>query len=535
MAVGGAFTNVRAATTVVSIDPTQTYQTMTGFGASLTDSGAAALAKLNPAAQASLMSSLFSANTGAGLSFLRQPMGASDFRTVDYTYDDVSPGGTDYSLNHFSIAHDTMAYSGSTTSIVSLLQTAEALNPQLSVMGTPWTAPGWMKTGAATDIVPQAGVDERLYGGTLSSDPQVLTAYANYFVKYVQAYAAQGIKIGYITPQNEPFYDGGSVYPAMSLTPTQQASLIKAIGQAFSTAVVNPALPYNAVTNPHIAHQTKIEAIDHNWSDTVDGNAPSTNVTTLLNDPSVAQYIDGIAFHGYSGDVSAQTIVHDAYPSKAIFFTEQTGTVGSDFSTDLMYDMRNLVVGGTRDWASTIVKFNLALDETNGPKTQTVTINNGDGTTTTVNSGFDDGRGVVTVNSTTGAITYNEEYYALAHIAKFVEPGAVRIASDSDHSVAFVNPDHTTALVAYNDDSEAIVYRFDEGATHFDYALPLRIRVATFSWSSSQRGAPIAVYLTTGDQQQLLARQADVAFVPEPAELAALCGAMALLRHRVQR
>ena len=427
---------------------------MTGFGASLTESSAAAISKLNQTAQNSLMTSLFSSPSGAGLSFLRQPMGASDFRVNDYTYDDVPVGSTDYNLNNFSIAHDLTTYSGAAagtnTSMISLLQQAESINPKLSIMGTPWTAPGWMKTGTTGNIVPQPGVtlDQRLYNGTLlgsttspSPTDAVYKTYASYFVKYVQAYAAEGIPVNFITPQNEP-YNGSYAYPSMTLTPQQQTALIIAIGTAFQTNLVNPNLPFNAQTNPYIFGHTKIEILDHNWNDAVptdaNGNETtqiSTNVTSILGNPgspsTAMQYVDGIAFHGYGGGVSAQNVIQAAYPTNpdtgkpfSIMFTEQTGTVGSVFASDLMYDMENLVVGGTRDWASTITKFNLALDETSGPKIETTYYNNGSNPQTSQNSGDDNARGVVTINSKTGAITYNEEYYALGQIAKFVEPGA---------------------------------------------------------------------------------------------------------------
>lgn len=380
LAVAGFLFSARLAfaqSTTVNIDPTTTYQVMTGFGASLTESSAAAISKLNQTAQNSLMTSLFSSNSGAGLSFLRQPMGASDFRLNDYTYDDVPVGSTDYNLSSFSIAHDLTTYSGAAagtnTSLISLLQQAESINPKLSVMGTPWTAPGWMKTGTTGNIVPQAGVtlDQRLYNGTLlgsTTSPKATDAiyqtYANYFVKYVQAYAAEGIAVNFITPQNEP-YNGNYAYPSMTLTPQQQTALVIAIGTAFQTNLVNPNLPFNAQTNPYIFGHTKIEILDHNWNNAVptdaNGNETtqiSTNITSILGNPgspsTAMQYVDGIAFHGYGGGVSAQNVIQAAYPTNpytgkqfSIMFTEQTGTVGSAFASDLMYDMQNLVVG---DW-----------------------------------------------------------------------------------------------------------------------------------------------------------------------------------------
>ncbi|MDX1964261.1 MAG: glycoside hydrolase family 30 beta sandwich domain-containing protein [Pirellulales bacterium] len=500
------------AQTQVTINQNQTYQRMAGFGASLTDSAGAALATLNPTARENLMRALFDPAAGAGLSFLRQPMGVSDFRRADYTYNDTLG---DYAMTQFNINGDLALYPNSNVSLVSLLQSAQSHNPALRIMGSPWTAPGWMKAGTAGNIVPQPGVNQTLYAGTLNNNSQTIPAYANYFAKYVQAYAAQGLQIDYVTPQNEPYFNGGFAYPAMTLTPTQQGNLIRAIGQNFATATVNPALPHDPVTNPYLSQTTRIVMHDHNWSDAVTGNAPSTNITAILNNPAIAQYVHGVAFHGYGGDVSAQTIVHNAYPDKATFFTEQTGTVGSNFGNDLMYDMRTLVVGGTRNWASSIVKFNLALDQTSGPKIRTITFDNGGGNTVTADSGFNRARGVVTINSITGAITFNEEYYALGHIAKFVQPDAVRIDTNANKTVAFLNPDQTLALIAYNDAGQSQIFRFNWKGRFFTYQLPPQSAV-TFRWQENLLSSPVEVYQTTGNRADLLARKANVRFIPEP-------------------
>ena len=437
--------------TTVNIDPTTKYQVMTGFGALLTESRRGNFqAESDRPEFPHDVAVQQSQRRGAEL--LRQPMGASDFRVNDYTYDDVPVGSTDYNLNNFSIAHDLTTYSGAAagtnTSMISLLQQAESINPKLSIMGTPWTAPGWMKTGTTGNIVPQAGVtlDQRLYNGTLlgsttspSPTKRHLPDIRQLFCEIRSSVCGRGVPANFITPQNEP-YNGSYAYPSMTLTPQQQTALIIAIGTAFQTNLANPNLPFNAQTNPYIFGHTKIEILDHNWNDAVptdaNGNETtqiSTNVTSILGNPgspsTAMQYVDGIAFHGYGGGVSAQNVIQAAYPTNpdtgkpfSIMFTEQTGTVGSVFASDLMYDMENLVVGGTRDWASTITKFNLALDETSGPKIETTYYNNGSNPQTSQNSGDDNARGVVTINSKTGAITYNEEYYALGQIAKFVEP-----------------------------------------------------------------------------------------------------------------
>ena len=170
----------------ISLDPSRRYQTMEGFGASITDSSAHVLARLDKRTRDATMRSLFSREDGDGLSFLRQPMGASDFVAGDhYTYDDLPAGQTDYEMRRFSIAHDR-------AEILPLLRQALALNPQIKVIGSPWSPPAWMKTNGS------------LIGGRLIDEPRIYAAYARYFVKFVEAYERAGVPIYAVTVQNEP-------------------------------------------------------------------------------------------------------------------------------------------------------------------------------------------------------------------------------------------------------------------------------------------------------------------------------------------
>src|SRR6478609_6594218 len=163
----------------IVVDPTLTYQTMQGFGGAITDSSATVLYRLSPAARAATMRSLFDPVTGDGLSYLRQPIGASDFvATAPYTYDDLPAGATDYPQRHFSIAHDE-------PQILPLLRLAKRLNPQLRIVATPWSPPAWMKTG------------DSLIGGRLIDDPKIYRSYALYLTKFVQAYKRAGVPVQY--------------------------------------------------------------------------------------------------------------------------------------------------------------------------------------------------------------------------------------------------------------------------------------------------------------------------------------------------
>ena len=216
----------------ISVDPSRSYQTMDGFGASITDSSADVLYRLDRRNRDATMRRLFSTTEGNGLSFLRQPMGASDFVAGDfYTYDDLPPGRTDYDMRRFSIAHDR-------AQILPLLRQALALNPRLKVIGSPWSPPAWMKTNRS------------LIGGRLIDDPRIYAAYARYFVKFVEGYERAGVPVYAVTVQNEPQNRNPSGYPGMDLPVAQEAKLIVAVGRAFREARLD----------------TKIFGYDHNWS-----------------------------------------------------------------------------------------------------------------------------------------------------------------------------------------------------------------------------------------------------------------------------
>ncbi len=377
----------------ISVDPTRRYQVMDGFGASITDSSAYVLSRLDGKTRAAAMRRLFSRTDGDGLSFLRQPMGASDFVAgAFYTYDDLPAGRTDYGMTRFSIAHDR-------AQILPLLRQALALNPQLKVIGSPWSAPAWMKT------------NQSLIGGRLIDEPRIYAAYARYFVEFVRAYEQARVPVYAVTVQNEPQNRHPNGYPGTDMPVAQEAKLIEALGPALRAAGLH----------------TKILGYDHNWSEHPDdiastppGEDPETEYPTDLLNSSAGRWIAGTAFHCYSGDPSRQTALHDAFPDKGIWFTECSGSHGpSDppaqvFSDTLKWHARNLVLGVTRNWGRTVVNWNLALDPAGGPHL----------------GGCDTCSGVVTVGPGQ-TVTENAEYYTLGHLARFVRPGAVRIASTS--------------------------------------------------------------------------------------------------------
>lgn len=428
----------------ITVDPSKTYQVIEGFGASLTDSSARLIAHSRN--REAIMRSLFDPRDGLGLSYLRQPMGSSDF--VDgphYTYDDIDPGQTDYALEHFSIAHDEAA-------ILPLLRQARKLNPHLKIMASPWTAPAWMKTTGS------------LIGGRLKDDPRIYETYAQYFVKFVTAYRDAGVVIDAVTLQNEPQNRNPKNYPGMDLRDDEEARLVVAVGSAFQQAGLH----------------TKILGYDHNWSLHPNDIGPSDDpanpeyAASLLANPDARQYLAGTAFHCYYGDPERQSRLHDAYPDKDIYFTECSGSLSQDrtttFADTLHWQTRQLTVWAIRHWAKNIISWNLALDPAGGPH----------------NGGCDTCFGVVTIDPTTGKATPTPEYYVLAHASKFVRQGAVRIDSSVVNNIAtsaFRNPDGTVALLAVNDDWGTGTKRFTVrfGTQAFSYELPAGA-VATFTF-----------------------------------------------------
>jgi glucosylceramidase len=414
--------------TTVDVDEAVRFQTIDGFGASLTDSSAWLIAnRMTSSQRAVLLNNLFTtAGTGIGLSILRQPMGASDFALGNYNYDD-----TCCDLSDFSIQYE-MPY------VVPVLKQIRAINPNVLLMGSPWSAPGWMKTTG------------RMNGGSLQY--AYYKTHAQYFVKWIQAYQAQGLPIWAVTPQNEPMYDTTG-YPTMRMEAGDQASFVK-----------NDLGP--AIRDAGLA--TKIVAFDHNWSL---GIYPAT----VLGDPAAKAFAAGTGFHCYGGNMSAQTTLHNAHPDRDIWHTEcsdGTWIGGGAFAALFDRNMREMAIGVLRHWAKGTIKWNLALDTNNGP----------------TNGGCTTCHGTVTINQANGAVTYNAEYYALGHASKFVRRGAHRIASNTFaggiENVAFRNADGSKVLVAYNSATAAAAFKVRWAGQSFTYTLPGRA-AATFTWANT--------------------------------------------------
>lgn len=409
----------------IQFDDSYTYQTIDGFGYTLTGGSAQSINKLNSQKRKELLQELFGNNENSiKISYLRISIGASDLNATPFTYNDLPAGQTDVSLSQFSLSPDN-------DDLIPMLKEIIAINPHIKILATPWSPPTWMKN------------NNSFIGGSLK--PEYYGVYAAYFVKYIQKMKDEGISISAITPQNEPLHPGNN--PSMFMSAEQQASFIKEyLGPAFVTANLS----------------TKIIIYDHNC------DRPDYPMS-ILNDPIANAFIDGSAFHLYAGDISALTTVHDAYPNKNLYFTEQyTGTSGT-FVGDLKWHMKNVIIGSMRNWSKVALEWNLANDANFGPHTP--------GGCTTC-------KGAITINSS-DSYERNVSYYIIAHASKFVPPGSVRVASTQKgniNSIAFKTPEGKKVLILENDGDAnekcTIEYNQKLFSTSLDGGF-----VATFIWN----------------------------------------------------
>lgn len=419
----------------IVIDVNKTFQTMAGFGAAMTDSSAWLLQnKLNGLQRNALLHELYGPPPNLNLNMMRLTIGASDFSLKLYTLDDVPAGQEDPQLKHFNVTPNLR-------DVIPTVREVLSINPALLIIASSWSAPAWMKTS------------QNVIGGELLE--QYESTYADYLVKYLDAYRGYGIPIFALTLQNEPSYSP-ITYPGMEMSATTRA---RVIGQ-----YLGPKLAARK-------EKTRILEWDHNW------NQPEQTLTVLA-DPDASRYIDGVAWHCYEGSQYVQGRVHRAYPKKDTYITECSGgDWASSVNGELIWFSRNLLVTGIRQWARGVLYWNLALDENHGPHF----------------GGCAACKGVITIDSRTGAVSRNDEYYAFAHFSQFLFPGAIRVestATDKEHidNVAFQNvSDGSIVLVVVNSNKEARPVSVAQDQTRFEYTMPPR-SVATFVWYPGESG-----------------------------------------------
>ena len=446
----------------IAVDRTRTFQKMYGQGAAMTDSSAWVLKRLkesNPQLYEYTMKKLFSPTEGAGFSFLRLPMGASDYtaNATYYTYcDEPSPD-----LSRFSIVHDRQC-------IIPTLQDALRLNPNIRILGSPWSAPAWMKTNGKLVGISEA---EKAAGATCKLKSDCFEVYAGYFVKFIEQYRAEGLEIWGVTLQNEPQFDGAA-YPCMRMNEDDQIRLVSLLG---------PKLAAKGL-------KTRIFIHDHNWGlhpgdrKVVGGDAkmpPLLSVTKILSDPTAGKYIAGTAWHCYYGDASLMrdvyNTIHQRFPDKEILCTEHGGwgRHRGGWWGDVDWGMAHSWMGGPQNWCQASVEWNLALDGKYGPTPRP------------------DSEAVGLVEIQTGnnqEARFEREFYGLAQISRAAPPGSKRIAAaikgaapDRLEIVAFALPNGQTSLVAFNQNKSELPFEVEADGSFFDYVAPGH-SIATFTW-----------------------------------------------------
>jgi len=398
----------------ITIDTSKTYQEMDGFGYTLTGGSAKHITNMSASAREKLLQELYGTGKGdIGVSYIRISIGASDLDEKLFSYDDLPEGETDENMEKFDLGYDKQY-------LIPVLQQILKINPDIKILGSPWSPPVWMKDNGDTR------------GGSLK--PEYYPAYAKYFVKYIQEMKANGITIDAVTIQNEPLHPGNN--PSLLMPAEAQKEFVR--------DHLGPEFEKNNI-------KTKIIVYDHN------ADRPDYPIT-ILDDPEAAKYIDGSAFHLYGGTIDAVSQVHDAHPNKNLYFTEQWVGAPGDFAKELTWHTENLIIGAPRNWCKTVLEWNLAADENQMPHTD--------------RGGCDRCLGAVTI--TGDEVTREPAYYIIAHASKFVRPGSVRVDSnmvDGLPNVAYQTPNGNVVAIVQNTSKEDRTVKVNAGEKNAVVAL----------------------------------------------------------------
>ena len=383
---------VSASDPVIAIDEKKAFQHIDGFGWALTGGSAQHLMKMSPAARTALLQELFATDSNhIGGSYLRVSIGASDLNDHVFSYDDLPAGQTDTALTHFDLGPDKQ-------DVIPVLREIIAINPEIRILGSPWSAPTWMKSNHDTR------------GGSLL--PQYYRTYASYLVKYILAMQQEGIGINAITIQNEPLHPGNN--PSMYMPAIAEAAFVKILGPMIEQERLD----------------TKIIVYDHN------ADRPDYP-DSIYKDKEAAKWVDGAAFHLYGGKIEALTPLHDSFPEKNLYFTEQWVGAPGDFAKDIPEHVDKLIIGAIRNWCKNVIEWNLAANSQWEPHTD--------------RGGCDRCLGAVTIDG--DVVKRNPAFYIIAHAAKYVRPGSSRIPSNSNEqlpNVAFRTPTGQAVLIVLN-------------------------------------------------------------------------------------
>ncbi|SEB64418.1 glycoside hydrolase family 30 protein [Terriglobus roseus] len=411
----------------IAVDDTKRFQTIDGFGAAFVEGSAYLLQhELSAAQRAEVMTKLFSPTSGIGLSAMRLPIASTDLSRTHYSYDDMPAGQQDPAMEHFSVEKDR-------ADVFPTVREALKLNPKMTLIASPWSMPAWMKTGNA------------LGGGALREDAEA--SYAKYLVRSLRAFQQEGIVPQYLTVQNEPLNERKD-FPTTKMLADQQTRFIgKDLGPALRAAGL----------------KTQVLAYDHNW------DHPEYPLSVIA-DAAARPFMAGSAMHCYGGRADVQDGMHEKDPGMGIWMTECSG--GTWQKEPPLASTAMLIISSTQHWSKSVSLWGIALDPKGNPHA------GGCGTC----------RGLLTIDSAQrpATITWNGDFYALAHASKFVHPGAVHIASVMTgagiEQVAFRNLDGSFVLLAFNTGEEDQTVALTWHQRTATIALPAHSLV-TYTWN----------------------------------------------------
>jgi glucosylceramidase len=424
--------------TTIRLNPGTRYQTIDGFGAALTGSSCYNLLQMPQAHRTQFLTETFSPTEGMGYSYIRIAIGCSDFSLSEYTCCDTK------GIENFALTSEETQY------VIPVLKEILTINPAVKIMGSPWTCPRWMKVNNLTD----KQAHNSWTSGQLN--PNYYPDYGTYFVKWIQAFASNGIPIYSITPQNEPLNRGNSASLYMGWE--EQRDFV-------NTALV-PKLKAAGL-------RTKVYLFDHNYNYDNMG-AQNEYPAKIYAAGTDNEYVVGAAYHNYGGNRSELLNIHNKYPEKELVFTEAsigTWNDGKNLSKRLMGDMQELALGTVINWCKGVIVWNLMLDANRGPNRP---------------GGCQTCYGAVDIDLSSYTITKNSHYYIIGHLSSVVKPGATRIGTSGYTTngimyAAFENTDGTYALVLLNNTSESKTITIEDEAAHFSYTVPAQ-SVISYQW-----------------------------------------------------
>jgi glucosylceramidase len=425
---------------VIDIDPDVQFNGVDGYGANLTETSVLNIQKLSPEKRRRLMEELFSPQKGAGLNYIRVPLGASDFVDREkgfYTYDDSPGDKPDPDFAHFSMERDRKT--------IEFLKDAKALNPDLVLMLSPWSAPTWMKKGGKKFL--QGTLDEKRYDD-----------FARYFVKTIEAYEREGLPVKSVTVVNEPYFDDNVWYISMPMTTESQIAFIaKGLGPEFKRRGL----------------KTEILALDHNYEDAEKG-------IQIMTDPRSREFLSGMSFHCYGGTAESTKVVTEKIPGTKMIQTECTGLVdGHQYKKDVGQWLSAQILQPTMSGS---IAWNLALlspdkrPPSQNPCAECV--------------------GFVTIDPDTGDYKFEQEFYATQQGSRYIRRGARPVltsllnAKDGVTQMVTMNPDGSyVAIVDNHADSNQRVYIREPSCEAVEYDLPSKSSV-TFTWKPKHLKRP---------------------------------------------